>query len=89
MAQDYKFITVDGEQVRPQNAYWVIYDPNGEPIKANPSTVAIADNRLAAMRAAFHGDSAALSAALDGHTIELMTFKRFIKDVAPHLPEFK
>lgn len=83
----YKLITVEGEEVRPIDAYWVVYDPQGKPLKAFTSTVQLADNRTAAMRSAFHGDTHALTAALDGYKIELMLAKRFLRTIAPKLAD--
>jgi hypothetical protein len=83
----YVTLLVDGEETRPQDAYWVVFDPEGNPTKAFTSSTTTLDNRLRAMRSAFFGDTNALQAALDGYTIEIMSFRRFLKDVAPHIPD--
>lgn len=80
-------INVDGQDVRPRDAWWVVFDPKGEPLQAFTSDAVLRDNLPRAARMAWSGDTAAILALNEGHRIQLMTQKRFLREVAPKLPE--
>lgn len=80
-------ITVDGKDIRPKDAWWVVFDPEDNPVKAFPSDVNIKTDIARACRIAWMGDTPAILALNEGHHIELMTQARFLRTVAPHLPE--
>jgi len=80
-------IQVDGEATRPTEAWWVVYSPEDKPVKAFPSDTITGDNIARAARVAWYGDTAAILALNEGHRIELMSQKRFLKTVSQHLPE--
>jgi len=82
----FKTITVDGEVMRPTAAWWVVFGPDGKPLKAFPSALNIMDNIATAARVAWYGNSEAILALNAGHRIELMSSRRFFKTVAPDLP---
>ena len=80
-------ITVDGQEMHPRDAWWVVFDPNGEPVKAFPSTIVIKDRIATAARCAWYGDEGAILALNEGFRIELMGTKRFRKDVFAKLSD--
>lgn len=78
------FITleVDGQQVRPREATWVVFDPQGEPIAGFPSDSTMKDQVDKAARTHWYGDTAAIYALNEGHRIQLMTTARFYREYA-------
>lgn len=79
------FIEVDGEQIRPREAFWVIYDPQKRPRRFFPSDATMKGNIARACRTAWYGDTNAILALNEGWHIELMGQKRFLAEVAPHI----
>lgn len=78
-------IEVDGEQVRPREAMWIVYNPKGIPVSAFPSDAATQDNIPRAARAYWVGDTNAIIALNRGYSIRLTTMKKFISTIAAQM----
>ena len=81
------FLTVEGEQVRPKDAFWIVYNPAGTPIDFFSSELNIGDDVASAARSYWLGAGPALHAMNAGYRMKLVTQKTFIKDIARNLRE--
>lgn len=84
-SQRIRTITVDGEEVRPRDAYWVITDPQGVPRKAFTSDVGTLDMIPRAARTAFYGENRAIELLNKGWRIQIMSQRRFFAEFAGRL----
>jgi len=80
-------IEVDGQQVRPRDAMWVVYDPDKNPVDMFPSDTVTRDNVARAARAYWMGDTEAILALNQGYHLELMTKAAFVTNVSHRLAQ--
>lgn len=84
-AQRTVFLELDGEQVRPRDAQWIVYNPAGVPVHFFASDITIGDDVSSAARTHWMGSTPALWALNAGYRLELMSQKRFISEIARNL----
>lgn len=87
VAQRTVFLELDGEQVRPKDAMWIVRNPAGVPVHFFTSDITIGDDVSSAARVHWMGSTPALWALNAGYRLELISPKRFIKEVAKDLRE--
>lgn len=81
------FIELDGEEVRPKDAMWIVYNPKGVPVNFFTSDVATLDDVSRAARVFWVGGTDAIKALNLGYSLELVSPNRFIKEIAKNLRE--
>lgn len=81
------FIKVDGEEIRPKDAMWIVYDPQDVPVDFFTSDIATLDDVSRAARVYWMGDTPALKALNLGFHLELVSPKRFMKEIARNMRE--
>lgn len=81
------YVEVNGEKVRPKDAYWVVLNPANKPVDFFTSDVNIRDNVASAARQHWMGDTAALLALNSGYHLFLVTKAEFVREVAPKMVE--
>lgn len=70
-------ITLDGEEMRPKDAVFVFYNPQGEMESFMPSDATMKDNIAAAARSYWNGETLAMEKLNDGYRVKLMKFTAF------------
>lgn len=78
-------ISLNGEQVRPVDTYWVIFNPEGTPTEFRQNDVNMRDSVARAARTMFYGDTAAIEQLNQGWRIRLVSRKEFLADIAPKM----
>lgn len=72
-------ITVDGEEVRPKDAVFIIYNPQGEMAAFMQSDARMMDSIAAAARSHWVGETTAMEKLNEGWRVGMMTFANFQK----------
>lgn len=78
-------IVVDGIEMRPRDAMFVFYNPEGVPAAHMPSDSTKLDHLTRAARSHWYSTDAALLALNEGWRVEIMSTVRFLKEIAPLL----
>lgn len=78
-------ITVDGEEMRPRDARFVIFNPVGLPVGEIPSDSVLMDNIARAARSYWKNETTAIYKLNDGYRIELMSNLRFYTEHAARM----
>lgn len=80
-------ITLDGQDVRPKDAFWVVWNPEGDPVDAFPSDAVIRDSVARAARTYWVGDTPAINALNNGWRLSLVSKRTYVRTIAARLPE--
>lgn len=80
-------VTVEGQDIRPKDAFWVVWNPKGEPMDAFPSDSNTRDSVARAARTYWCGETPALEALNDGWHLSLVSKRTYVRTIAARLPE--
>lgn len=77
-------ITIDGEEMRPKDAVFVIYNPQGEMESFMPSDISMKDSIASAARSYWNNETLAMEKLNEGYRVKLMSFTNFQKMFLPN-----
>lgn len=85
LGPDFVTVTLNGQEVRPKDTTWVVWDPQGEPVGYFESDTSIRTDVARAARVYWSGSTPAILALNEGYKITLVTNRTFLREVAAKL----
>lgn len=83
--REFATIVIDGQDVRPKDAMWVVTNPDGVVVDGFASDVSTRDDISRAARSYWSGQTEAILALNAGWRIKIVTRRTFLRDIAPKM----